>query len=218
MKKICFNIGLVIIFLSAVIGINAQLTASKFTGTWTLDKEKTNIKDLPQKLKNYTMTVSGNEDILGVKSEVDGPVEIESTRTSNGGGVSTSSSRTSASSGLGVSATTGGASNGNIDKITYGGTMALFFTPTQINYNLNGEEVKVEIKNGTARIKAKPDKNGKSIQFTIIRRVKTPNGEMEIIAREWWKLSEDGKSIKLQRTIETPTSRDEITLFLTKTE
>jgi hypothetical protein len=218
MKKICFSVCLALFILSGVIGIKAQSQVTAFIGNWTLDKEKTNAKDLPQKMKDYRMSVNESENVLIVKSQVDGPVEVESKTTTNGGNVSTSGSRTSTSQPLGVSASTGGTSSGSINKITYGGTMAVFFTPPQMNYNLNGEEAKLDIKNGTARIKAKPDKNGKSIQFTTIRRVKTPNGEMEIITRESWKIAEDGKSIKLQRTIETPASRDEITLFLKKVE
>jgi hypothetical protein len=46
--------------------------------------------------------------------------------------------------------------------------------------------------------------------------MKTPNGEMEITTREVWKLAEDGKSLKLQRTVETPNARDEIIMILAK--
>ena len=46
--------------------------------------------------------------------------------------------------------------------------------------------------------------------------MKTPNGEIEIITREVWKISEDGRSLKLQRTVETPTARDELVMVLDK--
>ncbi|HEX8637207.1 MAG TPA: hypothetical protein VF692_04015, partial [Pyrinomonadaceae bacterium] len=70
--------------------------------------------------------------------------------------------------------------------------------------------------NGIARMKAKLDKSGKSLQITTIRRMKTPTGEMEVTTREVWKLSDDGQSLRFQRTVETPTARDEIIMTMSK--
>jgi hypothetical protein len=220
MKKYWFNLSLVFLFLIGASVISAQSKTAAFTGDWILDKEKTSIKNLPQKFKDYKMSVSEIENNLSVKSQLDPtPFEIEDSnkRNTNDSRVSTNSSgRVSTQTTNGVSATTSG---GTVTQApNFNGTMALYFTPQQISYNLSGEEIKVEIKNGTARIKAKPDKTGKQLSFTTIRQMQTPNGLMEIITRESWKISEDGKSLKLERSIQTPTSRDEITLMLKKVE
>jgi hypothetical protein len=227
MKLASVFLLLCLISLSAVVEIKAQspsATATAFAGTWVLDRASTNTsKDFPRKLKNYKITVTDNEMMLNVKSEVDGQVEIEISRdraADNSDIISNNASRTSAPSPTGgVSGNTlGGA---KAQPINYGGTMAAFFTPNDVTYDLSGEEAKLEIKQGdkvtgTARIKAKLDKRGNQIQFTTIRRMNTMKGEIEITIRESWKLSKDGKSLRFERTVETPTARDEIIMVLAR--
>jgi len=226
MKPTCLSLLFVLISLSALNEIHAQSPPSvvPFTGTWILDRARTNTsKDFPLKLKNYRITVDENERILRVKSEVDGRVEIEISRdqaASNSDIVSNTGGRSSASPPTGVSSSSLGTAA--TQKINYGGTMALFFTPNEATYNLSGEEVKLDIKQGdkvtgVARIKAKLDKSGSQIQFTNIRRMNTMKGDIEITTREVWKLSKDGKSLRFERTVETPAARDEIVMVLTKT-
>ena len=176
-------------------------------------------------MRNYKIIVAENESTLNVKSQIDGTVEIEISRdrgSNNSGGeiVSNNSSRSSVQApGGSVSGNTLGSARP--EEINYGGTMALFFTPVEANYNLTGEEVKIDLKqgdkvNGTARIKAKLAKAGNQIQFTTIRRQNTMKGDIEITVRETWKLSKDGKQIKFERTVETPTARDQIVMMLSK--
>ena len=228
MKLAGLSLLFCLISLSAIVEIQAQsppVSASSFAGTWVLDKVNTHTgKDFPRKLKNYKITVADAEMMLNVKSQVDGSVEIEISRDrapDNSDIVSNTASRSS------VSPAGGSVSGGNTlgtaqaDRISYGGTMALFFTPNDVTYNLNGEEAKFDIKQGdkvtgNARIKAKLDKRGNQIQFTTIRRMNTMKGDIEITIREVWKLSKDGKSLKFERTVETPSARDEIVMTLAK--
>lgn len=222
MKMAYVSLLFALISFSPLIESEAQSlpSAAPFAGTWILDKERTNTsKDFPRKLKNYKITVAESENLLNVKSEVDGQVEIEISRdraASNSEIVSNTGSRSSAPP------PTGGVSGSSLgtaeaQKINYGGTMALFFTPNTASYNLNGQEVKLEIKQGVARIRAKLDKSGTQIQFTTIRRMNTLKGDIEITTREVWKLAKDGKSLRFERTVETPTARDEIVMVLAKT-
>lgn len=222
MKKICLSLAFAFLFLSPVAGIKAQSQASAFTGNWVLDRANTPTKNVPSKLKDYKMAVGESENMLNVKSQIEPSIPIEVSRdraASNSDIVSNPNNRTTSSAANGVSATSSGSTV--VEKSSYGGTLALFFTPNEVTYNLGGQEVKVEIKqgdkvNGIARIRAKVDKNGKGLQFTTIRRMRTTTGEMEITTREWWKISDDGKSLRLQRTVETPTARDEISMTLMK--
>ena len=212
---------------SAIGGVQDQSpapSASAFAGTWVLDRANTNTsKDFPRKLKNYKITVVDNELALNVQSEIDGQVEVEISRDrapDNSDIISNTASRTTSSSSTGPPrSSTLGASKAQ--KITYGGTMAVFFTPNNVTYNLNGEEAKFDIKQGdkvtgNARVKAKLDKRGNQIQFTTIRRMSTMKGDIEITIREVWKLSKDGKSLKFERTVESPSARDEIVMTLSK--
>ena len=225
MKPAVVSLVLCLVSLVAYGEIQAQsppVSAAPFAGVWILDKQSTNTtKDFPRKLKNYKITVADNELMLNVKSEVEGQVEIEISRDR-----ARDNSDIVATSRAGV-AGAGGAVSGNTlgtakpEEINYGGTMAVFFTPNDVTYNLNGEEAKFDIKQGdkvtgVARIKAKLDKRGNQIQFTTIRRMNTMKGDIEITLREVWKLSKDGKSLKLERTVETPSARDEIVMVLAK--
>lgn len=223
MKRICLSLIFALVFLSPVFALKALAQVSAFTGAWSLDKEKSDTgKDFPQRLKDYKMQVGEGENLLNVKSQIEGTVEVLPSRdraASNSDIVSNSGSHTTAASPSGVSATT--STTAQEGKPNYGGTMALYFTPKEATYNLSGEEVKIEIKqgdkvNGIARVRAKLDKSGKTLKFTTIRRTHTPKGEMEVTVWEVWKLSGDGKSLRLQRTVETPAARDEIVMFLNK--
>lgn len=221
MKKICFSVMFAVVFLASVAGVKAQSSASAFTGTWVLDKEKTSSKDFPKKMQNYRMVVAESENLLNVKSQVEGRVEVEISkdRAADSGPNVTPQSVVGSNTGV----RSGGAVSGpaGVAKSSYSGTLALFFTPSEVTYKLTGEEVKVELRqgekvNGHARIKAKLDKSGKTFQVTTFRRMKTQYGEMETTTWESWKLSGDGKSLKFQRTVETPTARDELTMFLSR--
>ena len=228
MKMVSGSLLLCLIALAASAEIKAQdaaPSAAAFTGTWVLDRENTNTsKDFPRKMKNYKITVAENGPTLNVKSQVDGTVEIEISRDrGNNSGPEVISNNASRSStpppGGSISGNTVGSSKP--DEINYGGTMALFFTPVEANYNLTGEEVKIDLKqgdrvNGSARIKAKLAKAGNQIQFTTIRRQNTMKGDIEITVRETWKLSKDGKQLRFERTVETPTARDQIVMVLAK--
>jgi len=218
-----------LIAFAATVELKAQTpepSAAAFAGTWVLDRENTNTsKDFPRKMKNYKIIVAENGPTLNVKSQVDGTVEIEISRDRGSGNsgpevISNNASRSS-------TPPPGGSISGNTlgtarpEEINYGGTMALFFTPVEANYNLTGEEVKIDLKqgdkvNGSARIKAKLAKAGNQIQFTTIRRQNTMKGDIEITVRETWKLSKDGKQMRFERTVETPTARDQIVMVLAK--
>src|SRR5437762_11113780 len=107
----------VFVYISLVAGVTAQSKVAQFTGLWVLDKEKTNTtKDFPERLKDFKMLVGEDRDRLMVKSQVDGPVEVRLKSPGTFRGVVTS----------------------------YGGTMALFFTPPEITYDLSGKEIKIE--------------------------------------------------------------------------
>ena len=44
----------------------------------------------------------------------------------------------------------------------------------------------------------------------------TMKGDIEITVREVWKLSKDGKSLRFERTVETPSARDEVVMVLAR--
>lgn len=217
MKKLCYSVIFAALFLMPLGGVKAQTTASAFTGAWVLDKQKTSAKDFPEKLQNYKMVIAESENMLNVRSQVEGRVEVERSR-DRARDVGPNITPNSVGAPPGQSA---GALTPAAPKSNFSGTLALTYTPGQFVYDLSGKEVKVEIKrgekvNGYARIKAKLDKSGKSLQLTTIRRERMPYGELETNIWESWKLLDDGKSLKFTRTVETPTVRDELTMILSR--
>lgn len=221
MKKLCLSVMFAGVFLASAAGVKAQTSAAAFTGAWVLDKEKTSIKDFPKQLQNYRMVVAESENLLNVKSQVEGRVEVEVSkdRAAPGSPNITPQSVVGSNNGVRSGGGLGDVSTGA--KSSYGGTLSLYFTPSEVTYKLTGEEAKVELRqgekvNGVARIRAKLDKSGKTFQVTTFRRMKTTYGEMETTTWETWKLSNDGKSLKFQRTVETPTARDELTMVLSR--
>lgn len=224
MKKIYLGMIFALALVSSPAVVSAQETAPSaagFTGTWVMDRVKTGPGAVPERLLGYRIIVGQNENLLNVKSRAEGNVEVvakSSPRGSAGYGENTAG-RGGTPSAAGVSSV----SSRPVEaaKANYSGTLALYYTPNEVTYNLSGEEAKVEIMqgdkvSGIARIKAKLDKNGKGLQFSTVRRMRTNYGEVEIIMREAWKLSDDGLVLKLTRTVETPTARDQIIMMLTK--
>ena len=203
----------------------AQSKVAQFTGYWTLDREKTNTsKDFPERLKDFKMLVGEDQNRLMVKSQVEGAVEVrlQNQAPADSGVVASTASRTTTPTQNGVMATTAGSNSVSSGlKDNYGGTLALYFTPPEITYDLTGQEIKIEPRPGdkvnrTTRIRAKIDKDGKTLQLTTFRHMKGPAGDVEITCRETWRISEDGKSLKFYKTVESPTYRDEITMVMTK--
>ena len=217
---------LLCVLMSAVLvtGTKAQTAPLPFSGLWVLDRAKTNTaKDFPEKLRDYRMLVGQDQDRLMVKAQVVGNVEVkaEGGQSARSGIASNPSNRTSVATPGGVSATTSTSSAESNSFVSYGGTMALFFTAQEITYDLTGKEIKVEPAAGDAavggtRIKAKPSKDGKSIELTAIRKMNGVRGVTEVITRETWKISDDGQTLKMQRTVQTPEVRDQIIMILAK--
>ena len=220
LRSFCVVLGIAFISLN----VSAQADLSAFTGLWSLDREKTNIsRDFPEKLKDFKILVTTDQERLMVKFQVVGPVEPRAKDGGNtlAGGLSTQGSRTTTASPNGVMATTGAVASSSPLRTSYGGTLAIYFTPSEITYDLAGKEIKVEPTandrvNGTTRIRAKVGKDNKSIEFTVFRKMKGSQGEVEIITRETWKISDDGKSLQFHRTVQTPTDRDNIDMTMAK--
>jgi hypothetical protein len=220
-KKLLFALSIGALMSIAASG---QSKASAFDGNWVLDRERSNAsRELPIQLRDYKMQVAEDQDRLMVRSEVVGPVEVRASGGQSGMSsiVSKSSSRTSSVPTNGVSATEAGTSMSSNSTVSYGGTMALYFTAPETTFDMTGKEIKIEPasgEQGQTKIKMKMGKDGKSAEMTTIRRMKGPRGEMEIYTRDSWKLLEDGKSLKMHRTVESPIWRDEINLILTRVQ
>jgi hypothetical protein len=99
--------------------------------------------------------------------------------------------------------TTGGQRGGGTQKATY---------------SLDGKETTGEVGGrfgGTATYKAKVEKDGK-VSLSSERKVSGPMGEFTLKTTETWELTDDGKTLKISRTNDTPNGAMSSTLYFTK--
>jgi hypothetical protein len=222
MKKNHYKIILTFLCFLTAQNVMAQTSATEFAGTWVLDKTKTKMQDLPRQFKGYTITVVNSEGQVGIKNVVDGKIEPQFEN--RGSSVGRMPSAQESIWGDSRQATTSGLTV----KPNYGGSMALsnLFTPSRVAYNLDGKETNIDILQngevvGSAKTKAKIEKDGKSMKVATVRRMKTLKAgqtEMIIYVRERWEVLEDGKSLRYVKTVELPAATDEVTLYFLKEE
>jgi hypothetical protein len=206
------------LFLTASVNYS-QTSDGAFVGTWTLNTVKTKMQDFPREFRGYKIVLDQNAESLNIKNFVEGAIEPRFKDDNRRAATTQESiwgdSKQASSSGLTV-------------KPTYGGSMALskIFTPVELAYSLDGKEKNVDILQngeviGTAKTKAKLNKEGTSLEVTIVRKMKTMRAgqtEMTIYVREKWDVIEDGKALKYSKTVELPSARDDIILFFNKAE
>lgn len=212
MKRITILALMFAVLVFCVADAAAQATADKFVGTWTLDKTKTKMQDLPPKLKNYTLVLAVNEKQINVKNQSEGNVEvaIKSNNTQSAG----------TNPGGFLNRTDGVNTNSGAN---WGGTAAIFYSTVETTYDLDKQETVFEINdgkkvNGNVKLRAKIEKEGRALRLTQIRNTRNIKGDVQIIIRERWDLSEDGKTLKFQRLVETGSLRDQVDMVFTKKE
>lgn len=213
---------LILLSVLLITAIGQAQTADKgFTGVWTLNKTKTNLKDLPREFKGYQMVINQTDNKISIKNLIEGAIEPhpDSGRT---GGANTNSRPQDGIWGD----SRGNTNTGATIKPNYSGSMALskFLTPTEAAYILDGKEIEVGITNasgkvGSAKIKGKLENNGSSFKITTVRRMKTMKAqqtEMIIYVSERWEMLDDGKTIKYTKSVELPAATDDVLLYFTK--
>jgi hypothetical protein len=89
-----------------------------------------------------------------------------------------------------------------------------------ISYSLEGKETVAEVggmMGGTATLKAKIEKDGKLI-LNSVRKANFQGNEVTITIKDRWELIDEGKTLKISRTTDTPRGSMSSTLYFTKQE
>ena len=81
---------------------------------------------------------------------------------------------------------------------------------------LDGSETTTESPRGKSTMKAKWTNGGKTLEINTIRNMSTPNGDFSFTTVEHWELSEDGKTLKVHQSTETPNGTREMKWVYTK--
>ena len=202
-----------------IIAANAFCAAQAepdFSGTWVLDKEKT--RNLPPQLKSYTMIVNQNPQQIAVETKLDDEIKARERGAGEGlpgGGFPGGPRRGGFPGGPGGGGFPGGASSRPPGADHRGGAMALRMTLPSATYSLKGEETSAELEGmpGMAKLKAEWEKGKSALKLTVVRHVDFGGNTVTLTSNERWKLSEGGKFLELQRTVESPRGTDSITLI-----
>jgi hypothetical protein len=244
MKKLVAVGSLIGILMCGVWTISLAQTPTNFSGTWVLDKERT--RDLPPQLESYTLIVTQNDQQIAIETKVAGslrPAAPGGSRGSGGGfpGAGRGGSYPGGRMGGGFPGERsggefpGGTPEGGIGfPGGRGGSFpdtpmpganpalrgrALSMVIPQLSYNLDGKETETELGDrtpGLARLKAKWKKDGKVLELSVVRKLDFQGTQMTISTKEQWELSEDGKVLKLKRTVNLPMGSDEVKLVFNK--
>jgi hypothetical protein len=111
----------------------------------------------------------------------------------------------------------GGQSRGRTD----GGGAAT--PPRTAVYSLDGKETQTESEGrfaGTTTLKAAWKNEGSALELTSVRQVNRrgsqQGGDVTITIRETWELADEGKGLKVQRSVSSPRGSEDSTLYFTK--
>ena len=199
-------------------------TKTDFSGTWVLDLVKT--KSLPKELESYTLKVVQNDKKIGMKTEVKGDIQMRRPQGGGngggggggGGGGRSGGGRSGGGGGEGGGEGGGGFGGG---APSFNGRIALGNYTPEVIFNLDEQEVSIDIKQGEtivgkAKLKTKWKKDGKVLETTITKEFDRNGQKMSIPTQEKWELSEDGKTLKVSRNITMQFGSDSINLVFTK--
>ena len=192
------NIALSIAIMMGFCALSMQAAQADFSGTWVLDKQS--IKGLPSTFGSYTVMVRQDAKQLVVDTQILAKGDFDPARSqqpdSVGGNVLT-----------GAPIKTG----------SMGGNTAVFTVAPEATYSLEGKKTSDHVPGiGDATFRAKWGKDGKSLELWMVHSVVVDQMNVDTTVKDKWVLSEDGQSLKLQRTVSSQQGSSTANLLLKK--
>lgn len=192
MRKIFVGFTAACVLLAGVLSASAAAPAN-FAGTWALDKVKS--EGLPTQVAaatSLTLTVTQDAQQISVESKAEMP-------------------QNSAAGGPGGVPPTPGVGRGR------GMGMGAF--PQNASYKLDGTETSADNpggRGGTTTFKAVWKDGGKTLELTRVLKANFGGNDVTITTTEDWSLSDDGKTLTIKRTNESPRGTQSSTLVFNK--
>jgi hypothetical protein len=204
MKRVVTGFALV---GTLVVGVLAAGTSpTDFSGTWVLDKNKSQgLSRMLQNIESYTMTVKQDAQQLTVENKIVGAPRPAPSDQGTGG--QTEGSRT------GDGRRGGGFGGGR------GGRGGSGMGAGTAIYKLDGTETRAEStggRGGAATFKALWKDNGRALELTTTRSFNFQGNETTRTTKERWELVDGGKTLKVQRTSDSPQGSQDANLVFTK--
>lgn len=189
MKRLLFFSAVVMVF---AIGAAAQATNPDFSGKWKLDASQSKL-DERSRIESIDMTVAQTDTELSV-----------TTKTTRSAAPAGGSGGFGGGGGGGRGGFGGGGFGGGGDGTT--------------KYTLDGKETTVDQPgpNGSIPVKFKAKFDSGKLRLNQTRTLNTPGGEFTLTTKEEWSLSEDGKTLTVKRTQDTPRGSTSSTMVFAK--
>jgi hypothetical protein len=223
MKKLFVSISLLSTLMLSVSILATAQSRANFAGTWTLDMKKT--RDLPAELKSYTLTVKQDAQQISYESRVEGELHPPHKSDQTGAGQETPISaplpqaNTSGAVSVGNPVVSDHSAQGSGSGKVMARGRALGMVIRRMTCTLDGKEAAREvggISPGQIRRKAVWKKVDKSLEFNIARDFDVQGKTVTSTVKELWELSDDGKVLKVKRTVNLLAGWDEATLIFTR--
>jgi hypothetical protein len=245
MKKI-LPVFLALGFCSTVARAKQPSNAMNFSGNWVLDFSQT--KNPPAGLQNYSMVVNQDQQELNVKTSLKGDLQPAQSDASgypgsSGGNPGGSSGgypggRGGMGGGMGMPGHGGMGMPGGGMGMPRGGGMpggggggrggegrgsvaAYQIYPQSVVYKLDGSASSAQLgdpEQTEATSKAELEKSGEALKLSLVGNENSGQRGGKIQVKEEWRLSQDGKSLKVDRSVKSPEGSGTVHLVFTKRE
>jgi hypothetical protein len=229
MKKTLFVI-VILAFCSTFVPAKEASKPADFSGNWVLNFGET--KNPPAGLQRYSMVINQDAQQLKVKTTLEGNLQAPSPAPNSsgypGGGGYPGSRRGGMGGmggmgmpgiGMGMPRGGGGGRSSRIDRPSQGNVAAYKLYPQSVVYKLDGSESTAQLgdpEKSDATSKLQQEKGGQVLKVSLLRNGDSGSGKIQI--KEQWKLAEDGKSLKVDRTIKSPEGSATVHLVFLKAE
>jgi hypothetical protein len=233
MKKILLVL-LTLAFCSTIVQAKQPSKPTNFSGNWVLSFGET--KNPPAGLQRYSMVVNQDEQQLKVDTSLQGDLQATPNTPNSGGypgGSSGGSGRRGGMGGgmggigigipgVGMGMPRGGGGRPRTEGPSSQGSVAAYkLYPQSAVYKLDGSESTAQLgdpEQTNATSKAEREKSGEVLKLSLVGNGDSGQGGRKIQVKEQWKLSEDGKSLKVDRSIKSPEGSATVHLVFLKTE
>jgi hypothetical protein len=233
MKKILLVL-LTLAFCSTIVQAKQPSKPTNFSGNWVLSFGQT--KNPPAGLQRYSMVVNQDEQQLKVDTSLQGDLQATPNTPNSGGypgGSSGGSGRRGGMGGgmggigigipgVGMGMPRGGGGRPRTEGPSSQGSVAAYkLYPQSAVYKLDGSESTAQLgdpEQTNATSKAEREKSGEVLKLSLVGNGDSGQGGRKIQVKEQWKLSEDGKSLKVDRSIKSPEGSATVHLVFLKTE
>ena len=213
---------------------------ANFSGDWVLDFGQT--KNPPDGLQGYNLVVIQDEQQLKVNTTVQGDLE-SNPNTPNSGGYPGGFGRRGGMGGglglpggigigmgipvgmgipgVGMGIPRGGGGRSRSAGPSQGNVAAYKIYPENVVYKLDGSAGTAQLRDRdqtNATSKAERAKDGEALKLSLLGNGDSGNKGNKVRITERWKLSEDAKSLKVDRTVKSPEGSGTVHLVFLKRE